>query len=77
MRVFMGNKMVLVLDRNSEEAREFDTIVKILSSTSAQPFYGVNFLDGKAIGGKTMSRVEVDGLIVMAKKSNCNIEGSI
>jgi len=49
-------------------------MIKVLSSTSEQPFYGVNFSSGKIVGGRTMSQVEVDTLVAHAKKNNLRIE---
>jgi len=72
MRIKIGNKEVLIIKR--EESAEYESIIKIQSSTSAQPFCGINFLDGKAVGGSTMSQGQVDGLIANAKKSGFEIQ---
>jgi len=64
--------MSLIVKR--EEAAEYESIIKVQSSTSAQPFCGINFMDGKPVGGRTMTAGEVENLIAAAKKAGMQIE---
>ena len=72
MKITIGNKMSLIVKR--EDGKEYESIINAISSTELQPFYGINFIDGRAVGGRTMSQGEVDALIAAAKKANLKIE---
>lgn len=72
MKIFAGNKMSLIVKR--EEGKEFEAIVKHISSTSEQPFLGINFVNGKPVGGRTMTQGDVDALVAGAKKAGLKIE---
>lgn len=72
MKITTGNRMSLIVKR--EEATEYESIIKAQSSTSEQPFCGINFMDGKAVGGSTMTQGQVDAMIAAAKKAGFQIE---
>jgi hypothetical protein len=72
MKITIGNRMSLIVKR--EEATEYTSIIKIQSSTSEQPFCGINFMDGKPVGGRTMTAMEVETMIAAAKKAGMQIE---
>ena len=72
MKIISGNRISLIIDRKA--GAEYDAIVKAQSSTELQPYYGINFLDGKIIGGRTMSQSDVDGLRRAAQKAGLKIE---
>ena len=72
MKIIAGNRSSLIIKR--EDGKEYESIVKVQSSTSLQPYCGINFVDGKAVGGSTMSQGQVDALIAAAKKANFTIE---
>lgn len=72
MKIVAGNKMSLIVKQ--EEGKEFEAIVKRISSTSEQPFYGINFVDGKPVGGCTMTAGNVAALVARAKKAGLKIE---
>jgi hypothetical protein len=72
MKIIIGNKMSLIV--KAEDGKEYESIINRISSTELQPYYGINFLDGKAVGGRTMSQTSVDVMIAAAKKANLQIE---
>jgi hypothetical protein len=72
MKITAGNKSTLII--RAEEGKEYESIINRVSSTELQPFYGINFLDGKVVGGRTMSQSSVDAVIAAAKKANLKIE---
>jgi hypothetical protein len=72
MKITAGNKSTLII--RAEEGKEYESIINRVSSTELQPFYGINFLDGKVVGGRTMSQSSVDAVIAAAKKANLQIE---
>ena len=72
MKIAIGNKSTLIIKR--EEGSEYDSIVKIQSSTTPQPYYGINFVDGKAVGGSTLTQGQVDMVIDRAKAAGMKIE---
>jgi hypothetical protein len=72
MKIIAGNKMSLIIKR--EDGAEYEGIVNHISSTEAQPYYAINFLDGKPVGGRTMTEMQVNALIAAAKKANLTIE---
>jgi hypothetical protein len=74
MKVIIANRESLIIDRNSEEARQYDTIVKIQSSTSPQPFFAINFVDGKAVGGMTITEMMKENIKAQAIKIGAKIE---
>jgi len=66
-----------IITRREEESL-FDCKINHMSSTFEQPFIAVNFsADGKAVGGKTMTQMEVDNLIKAAKAKGFSIEGDL
>lgn len=75
MKITLGNRSVLVLLRSAEEAAEYARIIRSISSTEIQEYCGINFLDGQAVGGRTMTKGEVAALIAMANKNGSVIEG--
>jgi hypothetical protein len=50
------------------------TGIKIQSSTSGQPYIARNFLDGKQIGGSTITEGQYQNLLAAAKKNGWTIE---
>jgi len=74
MKIIIANRESLIIDRNSEEARQFDAIVKIQSSTVAQPYFAINFLDGKAVGGMTITEMMKENIKAQAIKIGAKIE---
>ena len=72
MKIVAGNKSTMIV--RAEEGKEYESIINRISSTELQPFYGINFLDGKIVGGRTMTRSSVDAVIAAAKKANLKIE---
>lgn len=72
MKITAGNKSTLII--RAEDGKEYESIINRISSTELQPFYGINFLDGKTVGGRTMSQSSVDAVIAAAKKANLKIE---
>jgi hypothetical protein len=74
MKITMGNKICLVVGSRSAEAAEYESKIQRVSSTGAQPFVGINFVDGKCIGGRTMSDSEVKILVAAVTKAGATIE---
>jgi len=74
MKITMGNKICLVVDSRSAEATEYESKIQRVSSTAAQPFVGINFVDGKCIGGRTMTDSEVKNLVASVTKAGATIE---
>jgi len=72
MKITAGNKSSLIV--KVEDGKEYENIVNRISSTELQPYYGINFQDGKVVGGRTMSQSSVDAMIAAAKKANLQIE---
>ncbi|MFH2076936.1 MAG: hypothetical protein ABIJ57_16620 [Pseudomonadota bacterium] len=72
MKIVAGNKSSLIV--RVENGKEYDGIVNRISSTELQPYYGINFLDGKVVGGRTMSQSSVDAMVAAARKANLQIE---
>jgi hypothetical protein len=72
MKIIAGNRISLIIKR--EDGAEYDAIVKVQSSTVLQPYYGINFINGKAVGGSTMSQSQVETVVAAAKKANLKIE---
>mgnify|MGYP001560340606 CR=1 FL=1 len=68
----LGNKSQLIGTR--EELAEYEGIIRRVSSTELQPCAGVNFLDGKAIGGRTLTAKEAEKAIDLAGKAGALIE---
>ena len=72
MRIIAGNKSSLIIRR--EDGKEYESMIQHISSTEAQPYFGINFIDGKAVGGRTMSEGQKQMMIAAAKKANLIIE---
>lgn len=72
MRIIAGNKSSLIIKR--EDGKEYESMIQHISSTEAQPYFGINFIDGKAVGGRTMSEGQKQMMIAAAKKANLIIE---
>jgi len=72
MKITAGSKSTLII--RAEEGKEYESIVNRISSTELQPYYGINFVDGKIVGGRTMSQTSADVLIAAARKANMKIE---
>ncbi|MFA5340562.1 MAG: hypothetical protein WC332_02180 [Clostridia bacterium] len=72
MKITSGNKTSLIIKR--EEGKEYEIIINHISSTEAQPYFGVNFIDGKPVGGRTMTESQKQMMIAAAKKANLIIE---
>lgn len=67
-----------VIDSRVNEKNYTDGIIKSVSSTEEQPFLAVNFdKEGKAVGGRTMTKAAIENLIIKAKEAGMIIEGSI
>lgn len=72
MKITSGNKTSLIVKR--EDGKEYEAIVNHISSTEAQPYYGINFIDGKAVGGRSMTEGQKQMMVAAAKKANLIIE---
>lgn len=61
-----------------EDESSFDCKINHVSSTFEQPFVSVNFsAEGKAVGGKTMTKMQVDNLVRIAKEKGFSVQGEI
>ena len=70
-----GRKSIIT---NREDESSFDCRINHVSSTFEQPFIAVNFsAEGKAVGGKTMTKMEVENLVKIAKEKGLSVEGSL
>lgn len=70
-----GRKSIIA---KREDESLFDCKVNHVSSTFEQPFIAVNFTaEGKAVGGKTMTQMEVDNLVKAAKAKGFSIDGDL
>ena len=72
MKITSGNKSTEIIERKA--GIEMPEIVKVQSSTELQPFYGINFVDGKVVGGRTLTAVQVDQIVAAAKRAGLKIE---
>lgn len=63
-KISIKNRYSLIGTR--DELAEYESLIQIMSSTSAQPYAGVNFLDGKPVGGRTLTEGEMQ---LMLKKA--------
>jgi hypothetical protein len=72
MKIIVGSKSSLIIKR--EEGTQYESLIQHISSTEPQPYYGINFLESKAIGGRTMTEGQVALLIAAAKKAGSQIE---
>lgn len=72
VKITLGNKAQIIGQRN--ELAEFSAIIRSISSTHLQPCAGVNFLDGKAIGGRTLTQREADLAVEIARKAGATVE---
>jgi hypothetical protein len=71
-KITFGNKSQLIGTR--EELAEYASIIRSISSTHLQPCAGVNFLDGKPVGGRTLTQMEADRALEIAKKAGATVE---
>ena len=73
--IISGNKksIIDILDN----AGNYDVDIQVLSSTSAQPYIGVNFVDGRPIGGRTMTEAEVKKLLDISARQGFDVEGDL
>lgn len=61
-----------------EDESSFDCKINHTSSTFEQPFIAVNFsAEGKAVGGKTMTKMEVENLVKIAKEKGFLVDGEL
>ena len=61
-----------------EDEYSFDCKINHTSSTFEQPFIAVNFsAEGKAVGGKTMTKMEVENLVKIAKENTAAVNDNI
>ncbi len=72
-----NNGRYSIITRREDES-SFDCKINHVSSTSEQPFIAVNFSEeGKAVGGKTMTKMEVENLVRTAKDRGFSVEGGL
>ena len=64
MKIINGNKSILIIKR--ENGKEYEAIINHIS----QPYYGINFRDGKPTGGYSMTEIDKQMLIAKVKKAN-------
>ena len=71
-KITMDNKFSIIATR--AEAAQFGSAIKSISSTELQPFVGANYIDGKLVGGRTMTQMQVDNLLKTCGERGFSIE---
>ena len=75
IKLIAKNGRYSIITDRSEESK-FNCEIKHISSTFEQPYIAANFIEeGKAVGGRTMTKMEVERTIESAKKAGMIVEG--